>query len=187
MDDEYYIPNAFFAFQSNILKCDARQIIAPIVMKSLGLYDKKASTPWKFNLFHIDEFEVYSIKDLPEAIRKLKDINGRLMIKPIEITCMSSHDITLTRYNAQMLLNDNPTTQKVVDIAKDMNLNYIIHGVYEDKLSTRFNYKDDTKVYEALTGIVTKLADTKIALHSKDFKKQFYVYKKNDEFEFIFS
>ena len=186
MDNELYFPNAFFAFQSNILKCDARQIMAPIVMKSLGLYDKKASTPWKISLYHIDEFETNTIREMPEVIRKLKLINGRIMSKPLEVTCMSSYDITLTQRDAKTLLENNPNTQKVVNTAKDMQLNYIIHGAYIDSSSMRFNYNDDDKAYQKLKIIAAQLENTKISMISNNFKKQFYAYKDIDEFKVIF-
>jgi hypothetical protein len=195
MEEEHHIPNAFFAFGLNvditkhkdIPKYQLRKILADEIKNYLPRHSTLVITPWKFNLFHIKEFEVVHTKNLPEAIEELKKINGKDPFKSYEISYMSSNDITITRSNAVKLLEDHPHAKAVVEKARDMKLDYIIQGIFEDRSLIRVNYRNDTKVYEALRGIVARLSYTEIALHNTQFKKQFYAYTKDNELQIVYS
>lgn len=186
MNDDYYFPNAFFAFQTDLLKYEVRNIIAPIAMRSLRLPGYSVNTPWKINLFLTKEFEKYSIEDIPKAIEELRFLNGSGAHGQNEIKFMSPHEINLSRHNAQMLLNENPNARLVVKRAKEMSLNYIIQGVFTDTSYSRVKYEQDTKAYEALKDIVAKLTNTEIARNINEFKRQFYLYAEDGELQIIF-
>jgi hypothetical protein len=184
MDNDYYVPSAFFVFESDLLKYQVRNSMAPVVKDCLKL-NNGVSTPWKINIFRIEEFEIVPRADIPAHIEKLVELNGRDIVKSKEIPYISPNDVRLTRHNAQMLL-DNPNTRLILDRAKEMNLNYIIQGVYDDATSLlRVKHTNDLKVFNALTEIVAKLYNTKIAWENKNFKNSFYAYTEDDTLKFI--
>jgi hypothetical protein len=183
MDNNDYVPNAFFVFESDLLKYQIRNSMTPMVKDCLKL-NKDSSTPWKINIFRIEEFEIVPRIEIPAHIGKLLELNGRDIIKSKEISYMSPNDVRLTRHKAQILLN-NPNTNLILDKAKDMGLNYIIQGIYDDTSFLRVKHTDDIKVYNALTSIVANLYNTKIAWENNKFENSFYAYTENNMLKFV--
>jgi hypothetical protein len=187
MEDEHYIPSAFFVFESYKSKSDLRVDIAHIVMnallKDMHIMDRRAITPWKIGLYHIREFEVYYGEQKNKHLKELKEL-FRWDSKPADINFMSPGDVGMSRHSAQSLL-EKPITQFVLEKAKWNRLKYILHGAYDNLDSLiRVEYKDDKIVYNTLQKIESELVRTKDIPKDPNFNKCFYAYTVNKEMKF---
>jgi hypothetical protein len=186
MDDgnDIYIPNAYFAFKSKMHKHELVESIDSIVMRILHIPDRGAITPWKINIYHINEFAPYSKQEEIGVIEMLKDNYGRDTTKPKETTCLSTNDVTINRNYALKLLN-NPNVRAVVEKAREKKLNYIFHGVYNDDSLLRVNRTDDSKVLNALQKIVSEIVNIKNRDEIINLKDFFYAYTDKGEIKFF--
>jgi hypothetical protein len=182
--EEYYIPTAFFACRSDLDKSELRDNLAQIVINSLGIKDKTATTPWKISLYHIEEFEIHFGEDKHKHLQRLKEIYNKDG-KSIEMPCLSSDDMGTSRFNAQLLL-EKPNTTKVIEKVGERKLNYIIHGKYDNSYSlTRINFTDDSEVHMALQNIVSGLVNIRSKYRIIELNNCFYAYNHKGEFEFV--
>ena len=67
-------PVAYWAFHTNSLKEDVRDMIGSLAMQKLGMQSPYQETPWNINLFRIEEFTKYG-SDI-EALEKLLPLRG---------------------------------------------------------------------------------------------------------------
>jgi hypothetical protein len=170
------IQKAYLAFQTDALKDEVRDLLISNTIKILGIKDPNANTPWKMNLFRIEEFEKYSTPH--EAYEKLKFLNGGEQFKQIDLPFISTPKILFSHIEAQTILGRDKNLEEVVKRAKEESLNYIIKGVYNGKMES-CAYNGSIEVLTKLTKLAIELSQTYIAEDSRDFGNQLIGYTEN--------
>ena len=67
-------PFVYWAFQTESSKEDVRDIISSVASNHLRIFNPYEQTPWRINLFRIEEFE--KGLTLPEQYEKLTPLRG---------------------------------------------------------------------------------------------------------------
>jgi hypothetical protein len=170
-------PKAYWAFETSLLKEDVRDIISSVSCKNLRIQSPFEYTPWRINLFRIEEFEKYF--GLSEQYAKLNPLRG--WEGPSEESpLLSSSDMLKSYFDAQNLLKNDSNLEKFVKISKDNKLNYIIQSNLNGAIPSAA-YNGSIAVLGFLTDISLELFTTQIKQESIDFRNQLYGYFENSE------
>ena len=118
-------PVAYWAFHTNSLKEDVRDMIGSLAMQKLGMQSPYQETPWNINLFRIEEFTKYG-SDI-EALEKLLPLRG-WEVPSDASPLLSTSDVGGSYFTANSLLKEDVHLGKFVEAAKTKSLNYIIQA-----------------------------------------------------------
>jgi hypothetical protein len=171
-------PRAYWSFQTNSLKEDVRDILSSVACKNLKLQSPYQKTPWRFNLFRIEEFEKYPgrISEQYENLAHLRGWEGENEVSDL----LSDSDMFISYHNAQNLLKEDLYLKTFIEESKKNNLNYIINSVHNGRLET-CSFNGSVVASKLFRNISLDFFETQIARNSEDFKNQLFGYFENSE------
>jgi hypothetical protein len=177
-------PLAYWGFETGALKEDVRDIVSSVFMKKMRMDNPYKYTPWKLNLFRIEEFEKYNdISEQYEKLNPLRGWNGASDTIPF----LSPADMLTSHSIAQRMINKDSNFKKFIKEGKRRNLNYIIQANHDGNLPSAA-YNGSIVVLDLLTRLSLDFFKTCIAEGAKDFRNQLYGYYENSpEGKFVLS
>jgi hypothetical protein len=175
-------PKAYWAFVTESLKEDVRDIISSIACQTFRLQSPFEHTPWRINLFRTEEFEKYSPEEQSDKLIPLRGWEGKN-----EASYLLSDSDMLVSYNiAQKLLKNDSNLEKFVNESKIRNLNYIVQLNHNERIDS-CAYDGSVEVLQYLHEISLNLFDNSVVKRS-DYTKQLFGYFENSkDSEFIIS
>lgn len=175
MENIEHNPKAYWGFETGAVKEDVRDILSSMFMKKMRMQSPYEYTPWKLNLFRIEEFEKY--ESMPEVYKKLNPLRGWDGASD-RIPFLSPPNMVESYYCAQKLIEDDSNFEKFAKEGKKRNLNYIIQANHDGDLPNAA-YNGSVVVYGLLSDISLEMFRTCIAEGAQDFRNQLYGYYEN--------
>lgn len=180
--EEQKIPSAYFAFQTNCVKGEVRENLLSASLETLSIKDPYQNTPWRFNLFNIEELFKYD--SVITALWKLDSRNGAAGFQQPDLPIISSLDDLYSYLSAQSLLEYDSNMEKILEESNKKNLNYIVNATYSGVFKNAAQSNQDLPVMRTLKNIALKMYDTDTAKKSNDFSNQLFAWTQNSKLKF---
>ena len=166
------LPKTYWAFQTDLLKEDVRDILSSILCEHLRIDNPNQPTNWRFDIYRAEEFEKgLSLSQQHEKLNHLRGWEGA----DSESHLLSTTNMLKSYFNAQNQLNSDYPFQTFVEKAKERDLNYIIRASHKEQFPSAA-YNGSVVILGDLTGISLNLAKTEVSNQSKNFRNQLFGY-----------
>ena len=170
-------PFAYWAFQTNLLKEDVRDSLSSICCENLRLESPYQKTPWRIELFIIEEFEInLSITQQHEKLIPLRGWEG----KNESSYLLSDSDMLVSYFSAQKFLREDFYLEKFIKEMDKKGLNYLVRNSHYGPIPSSA-YNGSVAIAHNLNILMLNSIKTGIGEESNDFKSHLYGYYENSK------